>query len=119
MKTNHGRAFFDFARQFESAAYARELTAPAQMSAEQRGLISVILDFHGIDRKTFFDSMNAFSAEKPAEAQLLKQDGSAEGMAHQTELGMEPTSLEQPRDIDESDSPSESPILPKTNVGKE
>jgi hypothetical protein len=120
LKANQGKALFDFARQFESAAYARELTAPAELSGEQRGLISVILDFHGIDRRKFFDSVRASStknSDHPTEQ--LAREPLAEAAPQQSELGMEPSSPGHGAELDEWAAPSKQPILPKTNVGEE
>ena len=105
LKANHGKALFDFARSFESAAYARELTVPAVLSGEQRGLISVILDFHGIDRKKFFDSLAATPSAKESKtsSELAQSDDKAGQIPRQSELNIE-------------SSPSEQPILKKANL---
>jgi hypothetical protein len=113
LKANHGRALFDFARAFEAAAYARELTAPAELSGEQRGLISAILDFHGIDRKKFFDSMTALSAtQSKTSSELPQSETAAEKIPRQSELGIESS----PSELGVSAQPGGEPILAKTKV---
>jgi hypothetical protein len=42
---------FELAREFESATFHPTLPSPATLSASAKGLLGVISDFHGVDRK--------------------------------------------------------------------
>lgn len=112
LKANHGRALFDFARSFESLAYTREFRSAVELSAEQRGLIGALLDFHGIDRKRFFDSVPSSSTKhyEPTPKQSESTEGFAEGIEQQREPNIRPN--ESGSSIVDERVPSEaSPLL--------
>lgn len=56
LKTNLNKQLFEMARLFDQVAYSKNLEVPGALSADQKGLIGAILDFHQIERRKFFEA---------------------------------------------------------------
>lgn len=55
-KSETTKNIFQWAKEFEQAAFNKVLPVPDSLPSHLKGMISVILDFHNVDRRNFFDS---------------------------------------------------------------
>lgn len=60
-KNEVARNIFKCARELENFAFESNLVSPLEITHESKAIISVLLDFHQIDRKTFFDVFKRYS----------------------------------------------------------
>lgn len=55
-KNEHTKHLFTWARQFENLAYNKEFLSPEHIDSSLKSIVSLLLDFWGIERKKFFSA---------------------------------------------------------------
>lgn len=53
-KQNNSDKIFEQAIKFDALAYSKQFLAPSKIDPELKGILSVFLDYHGVERNSFF-----------------------------------------------------------------
>lgn len=62
IKSENTKSLFVHARDFETLGFKQEIERPDKLDSPLKGVLSVLLDFHRIERKKFFDLFGATSS---------------------------------------------------------
>lgn len=63
-KNENAKNIFNWAREFENLGFSRTIISPNNISSSMKGIISVLLDYFGIERRKYFDSFETFDQKE-------------------------------------------------------